>query len=303
MTPDQSAEIMIEASQTKLVRHEFGYWEISPKPSKEELRKYYADKYYQEPLGQYASSYSDEEIRYFRLKAQEHAFILGRHGLTCGSMLEIGCGEGWGLQYYADAGWQVTGIDYSDYAVKRFNPGVADRVIKADFIEFLDGSTERFDFIIAQNVLEHVPDPTATARALHGVLNAQSICVINVPNDFSALQKELLDKNFIDREFWVAPPDHLNYFSHESLQNLMLHCGFACLLSVGGYPIDLDLFTEHTNYVLNPTVGGASHLRRVRVENFMAQQSLSAKVQYGEALAALGMGRDVIGYFRNLRGE
>lgn len=53
----------------KLVKTKYGFYQYDPKPSDEELRDYYANKYYQEGCGSYSVTYTDEEITYFRLKA------------------------------------------------------------------------------------------------------------------------------------------------------------------------------------------------------------------------------------------
>ena len=49
---------------TRLKQHTLGFWEISQKPSLEDLQKYYADKYYQEGMGSYDIAYSSDELAY-----------------------------------------------------------------------------------------------------------------------------------------------------------------------------------------------------------------------------------------------
>ena len=53
----------------ELIKTKWGFYHYKTTPSDEELYSYYANKYYQEGLGSYSISYSDEEIAYFKLKA------------------------------------------------------------------------------------------------------------------------------------------------------------------------------------------------------------------------------------------
>ena len=57
---------------------QLGYKEVTPKPSAEELRRYYAEKYYQEEQSTYAASYSDAERQFFRNKIEQKYRVEGR---------------------------------------------------------------------------------------------------------------------------------------------------------------------------------------------------------------------------------
>jgi hypothetical protein len=59
------------------------------------------------------------------------------------------------------------------------------------------------------------------------------------------------------------------------------------------YPIDFDLFEDHTNYIKNK-VGKYSHLKRVRVENFMCNISINKTNNYYKELCELGCGREIL---------
>ena len=53
----------------KLVKNKLGFFEVAEKPSEIDLKKYYAEKCYQEPTGQYQNSYTLDETTYFKNKA------------------------------------------------------------------------------------------------------------------------------------------------------------------------------------------------------------------------------------------
>jgi hypothetical protein len=50
----------------RLIQHALGYWEIAEKPSPDDLRAYYAQKYFQEARGSYEHSYDSAELAFFR---------------------------------------------------------------------------------------------------------------------------------------------------------------------------------------------------------------------------------------------
>ena len=52
-------------------KNKYGYYELTNKPSEDELEEYYQKKYYQEEKGSYQSGYSKEEIRYILNKIEQ----------------------------------------------------------------------------------------------------------------------------------------------------------------------------------------------------------------------------------------
>ena len=60
----------------RLKRTRLGYLEVVNKPTSEELNSYYANKYYQEAMGSYEKSYSNEELKYIKLKIKQHTYLI-----------------------------------------------------------------------------------------------------------------------------------------------------------------------------------------------------------------------------------
>ncbi len=94
----------------------FGYYEVIPKPSEEELRAYYQDKYYQNENATYEKHYEDIELSYFYNKVDQKNYVIKKiiNQKNGKLILDIGCGEGFTLNYYKDKGWNITGIDFSN---------------------------------------------------------------------------------------------------------------------------------------------------------------------------------------------
>lgn len=282
----------------KVFKNQYGFYEVAEKPSSESLQKYYAEKYYQTAKGSYEKDYSPAEKRYFRAKI-EQKYLAAKSHLTLPTdnpprFLDVGCGEGWALAYFNEAGWSCVGLDYSDFGCKSQNPSVAQCLKVGDIyanLAALTAANERFDLILLDNVLEHVIDPGALLVSLKGLLSKKGALIVEVPNDFSPLQQYLLENGHIDAPFWVVVPDHLSYFSPEGLTALSEATGWQVKCMMTDYPIDLNLINPDTNYIRNHTTGKICHLARVEIENLIHGISPEKAVALYSAFAQLGIGR------------
>jgi 2-polyprenyl-3-methyl-5-hydroxy-6-metoxy-1,4-benzoquinol methylase len=284
-----------------LRQHPLGFWEVVDKPSATQLREYYANKYYQEARGSYESSYTPAELSYFRGKTRQRAAVVGRAVSAPGSLLDVGCGEGFTLAYFRELGWKVKGLDYSSAGLQANNPACADVLAVGDVFELLQAESEsgnRYDVIWLQNVLEHVLDPVHLLVSLRGLVASGGVLVATVPNDFSTLQRNALNRKLIESPFWIALPDHLSYFSRESLVNIGTATGWSCEEVLADFPVDWFLYHSGSNYVRDRSVGKAVHLARVDLENLIGTADLEDVVGFYAALAKIGMGRDLTAFYR-----
>ena len=73
-------------------------------------------------------------------------------------MLDIGCGYGQGILYLKNKGLDCYGLDLSDHAIEYCkNKGLKAEISNLDELDIF-GNT-KFDFVIMNNVLEHLRDP------------------------------------------------------------------------------------------------------------------------------------------------
>jgi SAM-dependent methyltransferase len=135
-----------------------------------------------------------------------------------GALLDIGCNEGRGLEFYQNNGFHVTGLE--------LNSRAADVARKKGFevhdceLESFQ-SDKKFDVIVLSNVLEHSLDPVNTLRIVYQLLNANGQVWISCPNSASWL-RTLFDKYWIN---WHVP-FHLTHFSPFNLRKMLLDSGF-----------------------------------------------------------------------------
>jgi 2-polyprenyl-3-methyl-5-hydroxy-6-metoxy-1,4-benzoquinol methylase len=286
----------------RLKKHPLGYWQIENKPTTDELKKYYADKYYQEAKGSYELAYSQEELSYFNAKLEQRFAVLQRHLQTEGDksrMLDVGCGEGYALAFFRKGGWSVRGVDFSSAGVTSMNPDCLDALVTGDIFVLLNAEIaagKTYDVVWLQNVLEHVLDPLDLLNSLRALVAPGGVAVVTVPNDCSIIQRAALAGEHIDHAFWVVPPDHLNYFNSESLANTASHTGWKCAEMLADFPVDWFLFHPGSNYVRDRSVGKAAHIARVQIENLINKQPLDDVIQFWSSAAKLGIGRDLTAF-------
>ena len=135
-----------------------GYYELVDRPTQKELEKFYNDQYFDSK--NFEINYSNEEFFHKTIGFIE-AFEISK--LKKGRMLDIGCGEGFSLDFFSKKGWDVLGLDYSQDGVERHFPDQLKSLKTGDIYQQLDSiqkkSEKKFDLIICNNVLEHLLDP------------------------------------------------------------------------------------------------------------------------------------------------
>jgi 2-polyprenyl-3-methyl-5-hydroxy-6-metoxy-1,4-benzoquinol methylase len=288
----------MEPAAYEIVVHPDGWRTVAPKPDPAALQAFYANEYFQGSHGTYAPDYTRQERAHRDLVARTllAAAERARGGVAGGRMLEVGCGEGWLLAAASRAGLEVRGLDFSDDALRRFHPQLLDRAAFGDAFQNLDAlieAGERFDVVAMEHVLEHVVDPEALLARLPRLIAPGGVAAVTVPNDFSPLQLAARAAGAIDRDFWVAPPQHLNYFEAASLRRLFERLGFEVRLGYASFPIDWFLFHPGSNYVADPVAGKPAHRARMAIDLVLAEQGMDAYLALAEALFACGAGRSL----------
>jgi len=277
----------------------FGYFYYEP-PDEEFLRQHYERKYFQQNEI-YSSEYSEAEREFFRRSAERKISLvrsfLGRPltpGFRC---LELGVGEGWSLAALRAAGAHVEGVDYSNHGLSKWNPQLADALtvgVPEREMDRMAAEGRRFDLLWLDNVLEHVPRPEDFLRRARGVLEPGGLLLIEVPNDNSPLHRYLAANGLVERPFWQAYPEHLSYFTSETLARLLDAHGFEVVDRMGDFPIDLFLLNDAANYVNQRAAGRSAHLARVRFDEFTSAFDEAATVDFYRAIARLSLGRNMV---------
>ncbi len=131
-------------------------------------------------------------------------------------VLDVGCGAGLLIFELAELGARaVLGIDPYIEADRAYDNGA--RVLKRD----LDAAPGRWEVVMFHHAFEHVPDPVATLRRTHALLDAGGHCLLRVPTVSSWAWRHY----GVD---WVQldAPRHLYLFARESITHLAAATGF-----------------------------------------------------------------------------
>jgi SAM-dependent methyltransferase len=207
-------------------------------------------------------------------------------------LLDIGSGPGFFLKTAQTRGWDVLGIEPSRQAAahaRELGVPVVEGFFNADSAPGLG----RFDVVHMNNVLEHIPDPIALVTLARDLLNPGGLVCINVPNDFSPLQIAASAAQNT-RQWWLAPPHHLNYFDFNSLEGLLRRLGLDVVERSTSFPMEAFVMMGD-NYIDDPVLGRASHTKRKRFDlAFEAAGLKNVRRAFYRALAQEGIGREAV---------
>lgn len=279
-----------------------GYWHVYPIPTEEELNEYYKKIYYEnlgnnrsmtdklnDPDGFYHIQYEDKLRRINKFLPKELPL----------RVLDIGSGYGDFLRFMKSKGWETRGIEPSESAYeisKEIEDNLGIRC--APFSDLLKMDFPHSSVVTLNTVLEHLREPAEVLMQIREhLLIPGGILNIHVPNDFSFLQQLLnntvLKGNSTKQTYWLHPPEHLNYWTHQSLRNFLTKLGYKILYMVSTFPLELfPLMGE--DYISNPKIGREMHLKRVRFEKWLYEtNNHDFKDALYEYFAQLGIGREI----------
>lgn len=67
---------------------------------------------------------------------------------------------------------------------------------------------------------------------------------------------------------------------------------------LGTFPVEFNLFNEHTNYANNKELGKSCHNARMSLENLLYSTFGERIDDLYRDLGELGLGRQIVGFFR-----
>ena len=127
---------MNTAPDERLVRHEIGFLQVRHPPTAAKLHDYYRNRYFQTERGNYRRHYADDEVQWFRSQtARTVAAALEVSPMPPRRALDVGCGEGFALQWLIDHSWDAQGVDYTATGLDRCHPHLAARFRTGDVSE------------------------------------------------------------------------------------------------------------------------------------------------------------------------
>lgn len=247
-------------------------------PDHQELIEFYSNGY---DLTRYYSPITEK--RYKELLEEFEVYK------TEGRLLDIGCGYGFFLQTAQEAGWEETGIEITDEAVKactskglRMHHGT---------LESANFPNDHFDVIVLIETIEHVVDVDKLLKEIHRVLRPGGLVYLSTPN-FNALNRYRLKEKYDVVQY----PLHLSYFTPNTLKRFFESNGFETkkIISSGISKTRYKTSTGQSNqeYVSETS---DDEMLRYRIEKSSVLKT--AKNMANGVLNVLKVGESIKGYF------
>jgi len=163
-----------------------------------------------------------------RLSSQSVLNIIKRY-IPSGKLLDVGCATGDFLEVARDFGYAVEGLELSHWSsaiVRRKGMKVHKELLKSLSSRF----PRRFDVITMWGVIEHFQNPLAEMIYINKLLKPGGILAVWT-GDVNGIMSRILG-----RRWWYWQGQHIQYFTHASLNYLANTSGFKHI-TTKKYPI------------------------------------------------------------------
>ena len=147
-----------------------------------------------------------------------------RRYIRPGNVLDVGCGTGHVLEMLPES-YLPFGIEISKDLAESSQKRVKKRggkIVHANAIEGVKTfSKDFFSGALLSAFLEHESNPVSLLRELYPVLKKNAGVIIKVPN-YSSWNRRVLRNHWCGFRY----PDHVNYFTPQTLNRLVIDCGY-----------------------------------------------------------------------------
>jgi SAM-dependent methyltransferase len=234
------------------------------------------------------------------LPALKASFLLDRIP-NRGRVLEIGCGEGKNMRTLALHRPHLE-LHGADVRVPADSPIEFQFHLMDERVPVPDAS---FDFVLLVDVVEHVVDPQKLMDETKRLLRTGGRMIAFIPVEGEVVSAYTLFRGILGKDLYAITKDHLHYFSHRELEDLiqprfevlerryayhplgqLLDAGFFAAARLGA----LRNFWWHDNVYYNPERSRSTRMAAalntlLKAGNFAAwlESTLLARVRTGSA--------------------
>lgn len=257
---------------------------VWPLPSQDALAQYYANQFYQVEKPEYIARYEQDRSWWeqcvhtpilrqcidnnpwvFSDNKQASSLRVSRKNKR---VLDIGAGPGIALDVARNMGLWTYAVEPNEALALRLrenNDGVYHGTLEdvAPYIQS-DFSNKGFDILYLYETLEHQPCPEDFLLHCYDLLAPGGVIAIVVPNDYNPLQLRACQEYSL-KHWWLAPPQHLHYFTPKTLQLLVRRCGLTLCDMRTTWPLEQAIFGGR-NYIGNDVLGRQLHQERMAAE-------------------------------------
>lgn len=278
-----------------------------PLPLPQALAHYYANQFYQAEKPDYVERYHRDAEWW---KTCVHGPILAQCSVMMSHagyekeqvhFLDIGAGPGIALDVAKErCGWTTSGIEP--------NAALCEQVSRRGHLMrqgTFEETTGLYRCPIAHvlytyEVLEHQPCPEDFLLRCYDLLEEGGLLVCTVPNDYNPLQLAAQKKLGLP-SYWLAPPQHLFFWTPKTLQLCLRRAGFQILDMRGTFPMERFLLDGRCCYIGNDAVGRACHTERMAYELEAVRSGKWAQLEQGYRFnLTQRVGREIVAIARKM---
>jgi len=139
-------------------------------------------------------------------------------------ILDVGCGSGQNAKSLKNAGFEISGIDISENAIKEAKKNYPEIEFSIAGLEKLPSSNEVFDAIYCTEVIEHIYDTETAVKKLGRVLKKGGYLFLSTP--YHGFLKNLILTLFYFEKHFNPIGSHIRFFTPKSLNKLLKQNGF-----------------------------------------------------------------------------
>lgn len=203
---------------------------LSPRPNSESIGYYYPESY-----GPYKKANklftTKKESVFDRFKPAFKRIP----PIKTGRLLEIGAASGEYLMKMKEMGWQVKGVEFSDYAASNARELGLD--VQTGRIEDSSFPSDYFDLIVGWMVIEHLHDPNSFLQAAKSYIKHDGYLVFSIP-DCNSIARKLFGQYCYDLHL----PAHLYHYNSNTI---------SLMLKKNGWNVEKIIWQNNASTFLN----------------------------------------------------
>lgn len=172
----------------------------------------YFEGFYKSEVGEYSKKRVDELSNWFRGMYNYISHFVPIKKSKGKTILEFGCAYGSASGVLRDYGLKVTATDISKIAVERAKEIHTGITFKVHDMQELFKTDKEFDFVIANDVIEHLEKPDQAVRNLRKILKKGGYAILSTQNDF---------------DYKVQDPTHISVKNWREWRRICEESGFS----------------------------------------------------------------------------
>lgn len=189
----------------------------------ESSKEVYDEEYFSGGGGGFGYVNYDEDKEPMREGFKKYLKLIENISGKKGKLFDVGAATGFFMFLARDYGFNVSGVEISDFAAKTARNKGLD--VLTGTLSDISSGFGSYDAVTLLDVIEHMPDPESDIRIAGKMLNNGGLMIINTPDSGSLYAKMMGMKWHL-----IVPPEHIHYFNEKGIRSLLDRNSFETLL-------------------------------------------------------------------------